>query len=112
MKAVSIPEAVRDLLGWDWRECDSELIKKLHASDHCRYNFDTGAGIHDPVQRFTFKEIQALCETNAFPKSAIIEIKKDCISIDQHAVHSLHQFLYEAGIAYAKHLERMKAWLE
>jgi hypothetical protein len=113
---VRVPKAARELLNRAWIEVDAESLWAYHRDRdqrsgqcyyHCREKLSGLAGF----ETYTLREVRALVKAGAIPESLVIERPgRDHIQLNQHASHSLQQFLYECGTAYARHLERMRRW--
>jgi len=110
---VAVPEAVRELLNRPWLETDAEFWWSYHRpmdlrSGQC-YEY-CPSKLADGFTSFLAPEVRTLVKAGAIPVGLVVDRGKERVALNQHAGHSLQQFLNECGTAYARHLERMRRW--
>jgi hypothetical protein len=115
VKPVPIPKAVRELLNRAWLETDAEKLLAYHRDRDRRdgqiyyFRAEQLSGL-DGFECYTAPEVRALVKAGAIPGSLAIGRPGRRLLLNQHASHSLQQFLHECGTAYARHLDRMQQW--
>lgn len=115
-KQEFIPSAVRALLESKWRDKTGET-KRVAALEDDRASRPSFYHIHkgEPVDdSFTYEEARALAKEGAFGEGAreraFGEGASACgyhVTINEHAKHSLEEFLGEVSLAWVRHKERL-----
>lgn len=109
-----IPDAVTALFATPWldKTGNTDAIAELHATPEgvmsC-YVIDANNSAED-ITTFTFDEAKALLEAGAFGDGAVMNDKQ--IIINEHASHSLQEFLGTVTIAWNQHKARIAKYAQ
>jgi len=113
---VAVPKVLRELLSRPWLETDAEFWWSYHRPMDLRSGQCYECCATQQTQMlagftsYLTYEVRALVKAGAIPACMVVDRGKDRVMLNQHAGHSLQQFLNECGTAYARHLERMRRW--
>jgi hypothetical protein len=98
------------MLRHPWCDIDAEYFVKVHARADAKHGHTCIYLLRDrPLldERFTRAEAIAMHKSGAWPQE-FGYAHGDAFYLNQHAAHSVQQFLHEAGLAWARHLQRMQ----
>ncbi|MBX3601121.1 MAG: hypothetical protein KF863_10885 [Rubrivivax sp.] len=106
-----VPNAASRLLKERWQAADADELIEHHAQGDAQHGCTSAYVLRNRAEQceaFTFAEAVALHRAQAWP-SEFGCMDGDTFYLNQHAAHSVQEFLHEAGLAWARHLQRMEA---
>jgi hypothetical protein len=104
----TIPESVRNLLGYRWREGDNTFEKMFRADPDrqpSNYYIRTGQMVETNTDTLSHAEVKALVEEGVF--GSLAAIHPQGVLINKHAQHALTDFLGEVYGAWRTYQERL-----
>jgi ribosomal protein S18 acetylase RimI-like enzyme len=110
---LRIPKAVCDLLAEHlWKHMDFARTLEGHREGDTRSGRTSAYFLYknrdDPYGCFSYEEAKKLQAAGALP-AGFCTIRPTVAVVNQHAGHSLQQFLHDAQKLYAEHLARVEA---